>query len=174
MLNLKYLLPDSYQDSIYQINYQGLAKQGIKALLFDLDNTLIDYVQTKLTVEVIEFLKELEKTFKIIIISNFHKKRVQNAIGTHFDLIYFAKKPLKFGFKKAIKNLGYKSHEIAMIGDQLMTDIYGGNRTDLFTIIVDPIQKKTDKLPTRINRKIENYFIKRVEKKYPKAYEEVL
>ncbi len=169
-----YLIPKLYVDDIYKVPYESLKKQGIKALLFDLDNTIIDYTQTKLELKTIEFLNHLSNDFKIIIISNSMKKRVYLAVGHHFDFISFARKPFKIGFKQALKKLDLKDHEIAMIGDQLMTDIYGANRLGFYTVLVDAVKRKTDKLPTRINRLLERYYLKKLKVKRPLEYDEVL
>ncbi|MFA7417568.1 MAG: YqeG family HAD IIIA-type phosphatase [Acholeplasma sp.] len=170
MIKTKNLIPDLYEESIEKINYEMLKKQGITTLLFDLDNTIIDYHQTKLTAENINFLSALEKDFKVLIISNSLDKRVRFAVGHQFKFVSFAKKPLKTGYKKALKILNAKIEETAMIGDQLLTDINGGNSLGLFTVLVDPIQSKTDKWPTRFNRKLEKHFLKRIENKYPDAF----
>lgn len=170
MIKTRNLIPSLYQESIATIDYDMLKKRGITTLLFDLDNTIIDYHQTKLTSESIEFLAHLEKEFKILIISNSHNKRVDFAVGHQFKYVSFAKKPLKMGFKKALKILDSTIGETAMIGDQLLTDIHGANRLGMFNILVDPIAKKTDKLPTRINRQLEKYFLKKIERKYPDEF----
>jgi len=170
----KKIIPEIYVDSVKDIPYKSLKAQGIKALLFDLDNTLIDYEQTKLDSNTSNFLIELEKDFLVIIISNSYEKRVYGAVGNQFSHISFAKKPLKFGFKKALKKLMLVPKEVAIIGDQLMTDIFGGNRMGFYPILVNPIKQKTDKLPTRINRIIEKFFIRKVKRNDPKKYDEVL
>ncbi|MBN3490588.1 YqeG family HAD IIIA-type phosphatase [Acholeplasma equirhinis] len=170
----KKCIPDLYIKSIYEINYDDLLKQGKKALLFDLDNTIIDYHQTKLTVEASEFLQKIEKDFKVLVISNSHEKRVKDAVGHQFKYVSFAKKPLKFGFKKALKMLDVKPEEVVMIGDQLMTDCFGGKRLGFMTILIEAVKRDTDKIWTRINRKIESYFLNKIKKKDPKRYEEVL
>lgn len=170
MIRIKHLIPKLYEESIEKIDYIMLKKQGITTLLFDLDNTIIDYHQTKLTSDSVAFLSNLEKDFKILIISNSFNKRVSYAIEHQFKFVAFAKKPLKMGFKKALKMTQSTSNETAMIGDQLLTDIHGGNKVGLFTILVDPIAKKTDKLPTRINRKLEKHYLKKIEQKYPDAF----
>lgn len=59
----KKIIPEIYVDSVKDIPYKSLKVQGIKALLFDLDNTLIDYEQTKLDTDTSNFLIELEKDF---------------------------------------------------------------------------------------------------------------
>lgn len=170
MIKAKYLIPKIYEESIEKIDYQMLKKQGITTLLFDLDNTIIDYHQTKLTTESIEFLTNIEKDFKVLIISNSMNKRVSYAIEHQFKYVSFAKKPLKTGFKKALKMLNSKVSETAMIGDQLLTDIHGANRMGMLSILVDPIAKKTDKFPTRMNRKLEKYYLKKIERKYPNEF----
>ncbi|VEU82590.1 YqeG family HAD IIIA-type phosphatase [Acholeplasma hippikon] len=170
----KKCIPNLYVKSIYDISYDELKKQGIKALLFDLDNTIINYDQTKLEVKAIEFLNELENDFKVVIISNSRNERVLNAVGSHFTFVSFARKPLKVGFKKALKKINFSSNEVAMIGDQLMTDVFGGNRMKFKTILVEAVLRKSDRLSTRINRKLEKYFLNRIKVKSPKEYDEVL
>ena len=74
-------------------------KAGKKALLFDLDNTIIDYHEEVLDLASIEFIKELSKDFKVLVISNSGKKRVEKAVAKEFPFVYHATKPLKRGFK---------------------------------------------------------------------------
>lgn len=64
-------------------------------------------------------------------------------------------KPLKRGFKKCQKELKEKNENIAIVGDQIFTDIIGGNRCNMFTILVEPINKK-DFWYTAWKRPIEN------------------
>ena len=77
--------------------------------------------------------------------------------------VFFATKPLKRGFNKAIKMLDEKNENIAAVGDQIFTDVIGANRCKMFSILVEPIAKK-DLLITKIKRPLENYVIKRYEK----------
>ncbi len=167
-------IPEYYLASIFEIPYDELKKQGKKALLFDLDNTIIDYHETVISKETIEFLKKIEKDFKVIIISNSGKKRVSTAVGEYFDYIYHATKPLKRGFKKAIKKLQLEKSSIVMIGDQLMTDVFGANRVGLTTILVDAVTRKTDRFYTKLNRRIERHYLNQIKKKAPERYEKVL
>jgi predicted HAD superfamily phosphohydrolase YqeG len=61
-----------------------------------------------------------------------------------------------------------------MIGDQLMTDIFGGNRVGLHTILIKSVKRKSDRKITQFNRKIEAFVLRRIEKKYPELYQERL
>ena len=167
-------IPNKYYSSIDKIDYEQLKNKNIKVLIFDLDNTLIDYDIKVIPNETIYFLKELEKDFKVVILSNSKKKRVGLAVGSNFKYFSFAKKPLKFGFKKVKKHFNLEKEEIAIIGDQLVTDILGGNRFGIKTILVDPIDKNTEKISTKINRRIEKFFVKKIVKKVPLEKREVL
>lgn len=158
-------IPDIYQKSIYTINYEKLKSRGIKCILFDLDNTLSP---TKIKVpsqKLIDLINELkEMGFKIIIFSNSHKQRIRPfKEGLMVDAAYLSRKPLKGKFLKIMKIYGYDESEIAIVGDQLLTDILGGNSVNITTILINPISK-TDGIFTKINRIIENRIFKKLEK----------
>ena len=76
------------------------------------------------------------------------------------NYFYFAKKPFKKGFLKAKEYLQLEEEKIAVVGDQIFTDIIGANRCKMFAILVKPIDKR-DHLLTRIKRPVENVIIKR-------------
>ena len=158
-------VPDMYQQSIYTINYKKLKKNGIKCLLFDLNNTLasyeIDYPDNKLR----ELIHGLERDFKVIIVSNSSKTRVRPfKEKLNVDSSFSSKKPLKNKFKKIMNLYNYKDTEIAMIGDELLTDIFGGNRMNFTTILVNGISE-TEPFHTRVSRFFEKGIIKKLNKK---------
>ena len=97
-----------------------------------------------------------------MIVSNSNKtdkvKMVANLLKIHY--IKFATKPLKRGFKKAIKVLDFPSENIAVVGDQIFTDVIGANRMKMISILVEPLDEK-DIWMTKIKRPIENFVIKK-------------
>ena len=134
-----------------------LKKNKIKALLLDVDNTLVDYSK-KMTKEVKTWVKDLKgQGVKMYILSNTNDKDKIMKVANELEIKYhiFAMKPLKKGFKKCQKELGEKSENIAIIGDQIFTDIIGGNRCNMFTILVEPLDKK-DFWYTAWKRPLEN------------------
>lgn len=157
--------PDMYAQSIYTINYKKLKKSGIKCLLFDLNNTLasyeVDYPSDKLR----ELIFNLEKDFKVIIVSNSNKNRIRPfKEKLNIDASFSSWKPLKKKFKKIMNLYNFKDTEIAMIGDELIADVYGGNRMGFTTILVNAISEQEPFLNSLI-RKIENKILKRLQKK---------
>ena len=157
--------PTIYKESIYDIDYNRLNKKNIKCLLFDLDNTLALIDDKKPSKKLIEFINELKKDFIVeIITNNASKKRVESytkELGISATMM--ALKPFTCGLKKARKKYDLKKSEMAIIGDQLVTDIYAGNKYHITTILVDPLAKK-DLKATFINRFIEKKILKKYKK----------
>lgn len=156
-------IPDMYQKSIYTIDYDKLLKRGIKCILFDLDNTLvpasIDVPNNKIK-ELFDELKE--KGLEVIIFSNSPKKRLKPfKEELDVEVLASAKKPLPGNYIKVIKQHKFTISEVAIVGDQLLTDIRGGNRVGITTILVNPISTN-DIVFTRINRFFERIILKRL------------
>ena len=127
MLDL--FIPDVYAQSIYTINYKKLKKNGIKCLLFDLDNTIASYKTKEPDQKVKELIARLEEDFKVIIISNSNKNRLRPfKEKLNIDVAFSSKKPLKGKYKKILSLYKFRIDEVACIGDQLLTDILGANR----------------------------------------------
>lgn len=162
-------LPDMYVKDVFSINYEKLKKLGIKLLLFDFDNTLISK-NTNLDLK--DFFNKLSLEFKIIIISNTLHRNKLNNFSTLYNLkyIYASCKPLNIGFKKIKKYFNIESNKTCMIGDQLITDIYGGNRNNYYTILVDPFENK-ELIFTKINRLLENKIFKKNNTKRGEYYD---
>lgn len=157
-------IPDVYQKSIYNINYEKLYLQGIKCLLFDLDNTISPAKEKVLCNKTKKLFDSLKKDFKIILFSNNFEKRVKE-FSQFYDVEfeYLSLKPLSHKYKKVLRLNNYKPSKVAAIGDQIVTDIYGGNKAGIMTILVDPISQ-IDEKETFINRKIEKMIFKKFEK----------
>lgn len=149
-------IPDIYQKSVYAIDYQKLKSRGIKCLLFDLDNTLVPISAKGANDKLKNFINQLkEKGFKVIIFSNSNKRRLlpfKNELEV--DCSASSGKPRPKKFLHVLKVYGYVISEVAIIGDQLLTDILGGNRIGITTILVNPISTK-DFFWTRFSRRKE-------------------
>ena len=156
------LYPDLYLTNIKEITLELLKEIKIKGLILDVDNTLIDYDKN-----LIEGAKEWcdnlkQNNIKVCILSNTNKIEKVEKVAKILDLeyIYFAHKPNKKGFYKAKDLLGLKEEEIATVGDQIFTDVLGGNKVGMFTILTKPIDQR-DILITKIKRPFEKLIIKK-------------
>lgn len=155
------LYPDAYLKNVQEITLDFLNKNNIKGLILDIDNTLIDYDKNLLegTEEWCNTLKQ--NGIKLMILSNTNKVKKVEKVAKILDLeyIYFAHKPNKKAYYKAQKILGLNPSQIATVGDQVFTDVWGGNRVGMYTILTKPIDKR-DILITKIKRPFENIVIK--------------
>lgn len=170
-------VPSEYQKSVKNIDFLHLYRAGFRTIFIDIDNTLVSYKEHHLTETLVNFLHQLENIgFKLVLISNNKQQRVETFVGKHpFKYVYNARKPLKRGFRQGLNAIGETDpKKVVHIGDQVMTDILGGNRMGFYTILVSAIERKSDILPTRINRKMEAFFIKKVKKHQPELYEKRL
>lgn len=160
------LYPKANFNNVREIDIKFLQKNNIKALILDVDNTLIDY-DKNLEPETIKWAEKLRKQgIKLYILSNTNKKEKVKTVAEKLNIEYeyFAKKPLKSGFKKVQEKLQEQPENIGVVGDQIFTDVVGGNRCKMFTILVEPIAEK-DIWITRLKRPIENA----IKKKYMKT-----
>ena len=155
------LRPKVYVDSICNIDLNKLIKtKKIKGIIVDLDNTLVAWGQKEVNQKIIDWVNEAKKLgLKICIVSNTNSKRVAE-FAKIFDIPYHSKyfKPFSIAFNNGLKILDTKKSETAVIGDQIFTDILGGNRLKLLTILVTPIVKK-DSIGTFLHRNLEKIII---------------
>jgi len=155
------LKPKVYVDSICNIDLKKLKKaKKIKGIIVDLDNTLVAWGQKEVSQKNIGWVNEAKKLgLKICIVSNTNSKRVAE-LAKIFDVPYYSKyfKPFSVAFNNGLKILDTKKSETVVIGDQIFTDIWGGNRLKLLTILVVPIVKK-DSIGTFLHRNLEKIII---------------
>ena len=138
-----HLIPDYLFDSIYDIDPARLRGRGITLLLADLDNTLVTYATKTPTVQVRAWKNALEKEgITLFILSNSRKpgraKRFAEALGVPYE--GHAGKPRSGGFVRAMARMGAKPAQTAIVGDQIFTDMWGGNNAGVLTLMVRPIQ----------------------------------
>ena len=158
-------VPKMYKKSIQDIDYDKLKIKNIKCIMFDLDNTILKIHKSVPKKETCDLIKKLKADFIVFIVSNnSSNKRVSStAEKLGVEYVRFAMKPFSRGFRKVTKRYNFAKEEICLIGDQIMTDIIGGNRYGIYTILVDPISNKELKV-TGINRFFEKRIIKKLAK----------
>ena len=132
--------PTVYASSAYAVDFSKLYEKGYRALILDIDNTLVEHGAPP-NEKAVAFFENLRKIgFQTCIISNNHEPRVKSfAEGVGSDYIFDAGKPSRKGYEEALRRMGTKKEETLFMGDQLFTDIYGANRAGLKSILVKPI-----------------------------------
>ena len=163
-------IPKMYQKDIFSIDYKLLKREGYKIIIFDLDNTIGNVKDKVCDKKTIDFINNLNENFIVLIASNSGKKRVITFCEElECGKYYFCLKPLSFVLKKIKKKYNINYNEMVIIGDQLLTDIFLGNRFNLKTILVDR-KDNFDIKCTRINRIFENIIKKKYKFKEGEYY----
>jgi len=161
------LYPRMYVDSLLDIPLEELAAAGMRAFIFDLDNTITEWNSQELRTEVEAWFKIIrERGFKACILSNNGEQRIlqiSQRLGIPF--IHRARKPLRRSFLQAVALMEVHTSEAAVIGDQIFTDVLGGNRAGLYTILVRPLARK-EFYGTKISRAMEFFVLRRYHRKH--------
>ena len=160
----KKFYPEEYVDSSYTIDYEMLYEKGIRGIIYDIDNTLVEHGKpaTERAVRLFEKLRAIG--FDTCLISNNKEPRVKpfaEAVGSKY--VYDAHKPSRTNYIKAMELMGTDTGNTYFIGDQLFTDVYGANRAGIPSILVKPIHPK-EEIQIVLKRKLEKivlFFYKR-------------
>lgn len=152
--------PNEMANGLAQINLLKLKEKGMKGIICDIDNTLVLYSDDVPKASEIEWIEKAKKDFSVILLSNALPRRAAK-VSKFLDIPAQAKaiKPSRRGFRKALKVLDLPAQEVVVIGDQLLTDVLGGNRMGLYTILVAPLGSR-ELLTTKLFRLFERWIKK--------------
>jgi HAD superfamily phosphatase (TIGR01668 family) len=154
------LRPDLFVSSVYAINLDRLWAKGVRGLIVDLDNTLVPWNNDRASGELLDWIATAKaRSFRLCLVSNNLRERVERfAAQLNIPSIAHAAKPRRRAFRRAMHLMGTDAANTAVIGDQLFTDVLGGNRLDLFTILVSPVAER-EYWTTRLVRRVERWFL---------------
>ena len=159
---MSFFIPDLILNTVLDVTPELLASLGVKAAILDVDNTLTTHGNPEPALGVQEWIDEMQTAgIPLMIVSNNVMERVRpfaQRLGLPF--VSMGCKPLTFGFTKACKRFGRKPKEVAIIGDQIFTDVLGGSLKGMKTILVNPLDVDTG-LVFRIKRRLERRFVRK-------------
>lgn len=161
--------PTYMVESVHNLKAEDLLREGIRAVLVDLDNTLIAWNNPDGTEELRNWLDEMTQAdIVVVVVSNNNHDRVEKAVHRFgVDFVSRALKPFTRGIDIAIKRYGLDRSEVIMVGDQMMTDIRAAHRARIRSVLVKPILP-SDAWNTRFNRARERRVWAKLEQKYGK------
>lgn len=138
---MRVFTPDLYYTDVHAIDLDDLKSRGVRVLLVDLDNTLLPRDTGIMTAELRAWARRVQEDgFRVCLVSNnWHEHVGEIARELGFEIVAKATKPLPFAFRRAMTLMGSDPSDTAVIGDQLFTDILGGNSLGLLTILVQPL-----------------------------------
>ncbi|MBB5235622.1 YqeG family HAD IIIA-type phosphatase [Deinococcus budaensis] len=156
------LRPRDVLAHVHDITPEFLAARGLRGLLLDLDNTLIPYGSYEERADVMAWAADLRRSgIRLYLLSNATGKRARFWIDKlGFEGVGMAGKPNPRAFRQGLRQLGLPAHQVGMVGDQVFTDVLGGNLAGMHTILVHPLVDNA--LPhTRVTRRLERAVLRR-------------
>lgn len=155
------LCPDEYVHSVTEVDLVQLKQKGIQNLLIDLDNTLVPWRRIEVRPEIRDWVtRAIKQGMKLCIVSNTRNTRRLHELASQFGIPYVRRglKPRRISFLVALDLLNGSRNDTAVIGDQIFTDILGGNRLHLYTILVVPLHQR-EFFGTKISRFFERHIL---------------
>jgi uncharacterized protein len=155
---------------VTELTPERLKDHGIRALMVDLDDTLVASSSPRMGLAFRRWVRGLKEAgVAVLLLSNGKPERVRrwaHVLGV--EGLPLVGKPFRFAFERGLKRLGTLPHETAMVGDQLFTDVLGANALGIKSILVTPLSNKG--LPhTRLARKLERIILRNVAVGLPTA-----
>ena len=160
--------PHHKVETVSEVRVQDLRARGIAGVILDLDNTLVLWQQEEMAEHVVLWLEELKAAgMQLCILSNSvlsrRSERIAERLKCH--VVRQAHKPSRGGFHRAMAAMGTRPGSTAIVGDQMFTDILGGNRVGIYTIMVKPIHKREFPYTRYVSRPPERLLLKWFRKK---------
>lgn len=166
---LRTFYPDAYLNSVHDVDFAAFQEKGYRAVLFDIDNTLVCH-GAPANQEIIAFFEELRSLgYQAMVMSNNKEPRVKSfaeAVGG-IGYVYKAGKPAKGSYLHCMEKMGTDKSNTLFVGDQLFTDVWGAKRCGIYSILVKPIDKH-EEIQIVLKRLLERvvlYFYKKECKK---------
>lgn len=154
-------LPDYFLKDVHCVDLDFLKSKNIKAVIFDIDNTLVGFTVAKPTPEIKEYIKTLtDNDIGVAIASNNNKERVSLFCEElNIPYSYRSCKPCGIVLKKLCKKMGVSPKYTALVGDQIYTDVWGANMCGMTSVLVDIIDTK-ENLTFRVKRALERPIVR--------------
>lgn len=147
---------------VTDIDLEQLERDGIKGLIFDLDSTLVAPHSGLLTNEVAGWLELARAKFQVAVVSNNKRHDYIREVEVLLDMhcIGYAAKPSRKAFLRVLERFALAPHEVAVVGDRPLTDVWGGLRAGMKTILVMPLKSMNEPEWIRMFRRLERLFIR--------------
>jgi len=160
------LHPDLWLHRVTRLTPGQLQSWGTKVLILDVDNTLTTHNNPVPDQDILRWLEQMKQAqYRLVILSNNSAERVEpfaRLLG--LDYTANAMKPLAKGFRETARRLGVTAPEMAVVGDQIFTDILGGNLFGARTVLVEPMEPEKS-WPFRLKRRLEHGILENYDKR---------
>jgi HAD superfamily phosphatase (TIGR01668 family) len=167
-MRLKSFCPTWTASSVTAIPPEFFQSHGVRGVILDLDNTLVPWRGAEIPPAVADWVQRTRAAgLRLCIVSNTHRPERLKRLAAAFDIPYIpgSAKPGRRGFLQALEVMETPARETAVVGDQVMTDIWGGNRCGLMTVLVERLTREEFVGTLLINRPLEALLLDRLRRR---------
>ncbi len=153
------------QGSVCDVTATLLDRYGLKGLVVDVDDTIVSSSDLEISEAVSLWVKSLKANYPIWLVSNnFNQRRIQQ-IGDRLGLPCRSRagKPSLRVINQVLASMALPPHQVAMVGDRLLTDVVAGNRAGMFSILVQPIASEQQVSPLAMLNKLRSNWLRQSE-----------
>ncbi len=163
---MAWLIPTHFRRRVFELSPDFLQQQGIAGLLLDVDNTLTLDNSPKVEREVTAWIEQMRAHhIRLVLISNNTNKRIAPlAKALDIPFVASAKKPMRRGVLRCLELLDLKKEQVALVGDQIFTDVLAGNRMGITTVLLEPFSNN-EWWVIRLKRLLEGPIVARAKRK---------
>ncbi len=161
---MRLLTPSLRISTVYDLPIDWLHEKSIRAIITDLDNTLVPWRDYKVADELSLWFRGLHKQgFRTVILTNARPSPTVRKMSELLEtqLVVGARKPIQRFFRKALEKVDSAPHESCVVGDQIFTDILGGNLIGATTVLVERLGNR-EFFGTRITRLFERFVLRMI------------
>ena len=158
---IRALIPDRLEESVYTMDFEAEYRNGVRGLVFDIDNTLVPHDAPADPRSIELFLRLRKIGFRTAILSNNHEPRVRSfseEVGADVYIME-AGKPKRGGYYRVMEALGTDLSNTLYLGDQILTDICGAKRAGMKHVLFRPIDRIHEPFHIHLKRIVELPFI---------------
>lgn len=156
---MKFLKPDLHISWLSEIDIAYWYEKGIRCILIDLDNTISPWRKTGITEDALDLIDRARKAgVTVVLFTNAKEERAREA-AWNAGISYYssARKPFPYRYKKAIAELSLTKAKVMAVGDQVFTDVLGGNVAGCTTVLTSPLSP-VEFIGTRVMRFFEKHI----------------
>jgi HAD superfamily phosphatase (TIGR01668 family) len=139
------IIPNYHYDTILDIPLNELYEQGHRAILMDVDNTILPRSKKEISLQMSNWVDTAKRIgYKVLFVSNNSSFRRINKVAKQVEVegLHFACKPLIYSTRYLLKRHNLNPEKCLYLGDQMLTDVVMGNWNRMTTILVDPYDKR--------------------------------
>lgn len=158
---VRLLTPNLFLPSIYDLPTPWLKEHLVQAIVSDLDNTLVPWRDYRVADQLAGWFQSLHSEgFRTVILSNARPSPTIQRLSEQLDteVVLGARKPVQRFFRKALEKVGATPSQACVVGDQVFTDVLGGNLVGCYTVLVKRIGDR-EFVGTRLMRVFERMVL---------------